>query len=200
MTKILLVADLALFRRALAIVLSQADGLDVIADVETTGADDAARALPADVAVVDVNTRRSAAFSAVRAIATHAPNCAILALTGAAPPAALRGALDSQVRGFLSISADTPALITAVRRVAAGERFIEPGIVRAALRVPRNPLTPREIDVLRLAADGLSGAEIAAALFLAEGTVRNYLSQIVRKIGARSRLDAIRTATEASWL
>ena len=91
-------------------------------------------------------------------------------------------------------------LIDALRRVSAGERFIEPAIAAAVLRGNSNPLTLRERDVLRLAAEGLSVREIAGALFLTSGTVRTYLSTVIRKVGARSRLDAIRTATEANWL
>jgi two-component system, NarL family, response regulator DesR len=200
LTSILLIADMTLLRRALAVILSHEDGFEVLADCDVAGAADAARRGPVDVAVIDLNTRRSAASNAIRAITDCRPGCAILALTGTTPPAGYHRGLDPQVRGFLSVNADPADLVAAIRRVAAGERFIEPCVARAALRAPRSPLTAREAEVLRLAAEGLSGVDIAATLFLSEGTVRNYLSVIVRKLGARGRLDAIRTATEANWL
>jgi two-component system response regulator DesR len=149
---------------------------------------------------VDLDSRRTAPLAALQCLAEYAPGCAVLALTGVGAPAALRRALDTRVRGFVSKDGEVAQLVAAVLRVAAGERFIEPGIAIAALSAPRNPLTAREIDVLRLAADGLSPAEIAGSLFLSPGTVRNYLSVIVRKLGARGRLDAVRVAVEASWL
>lgn len=200
MTGILLISDMTLLRRALGVVLSATDGIDVLADTDTAGAAEATRFDQAHVAIVDLSTRRAAAYGAIRTITALLPKCRILALTGATPSAALRGTLNSQVYGFLGVNNGVTELVTAVRRVAAGERFIEPGIAHAVLHAPRNPLTQREVDILRLTAEGLSGVDIARTLFLSEGTVRNYLSSIVRKLGARSRLDAVRTAMEANWL
>jgi two-component system response regulator DesR len=154
----------------------------------------------ADVAVIDLDTRRTAAYAALHVVAEHAPTCCVLALTRVTARAAVRQALEKQVSGFLHRDCDVGQVIDAIRRVAAGERFIEPGLAVAALNAARSPLTLRELEVLRLAADGHAPADIAAALFLTTGTVRNYLSVIMRKLGARSRLEAVSKAQDASWL
>jgi two-component system response regulator DesR len=91
-------------------------------------------------------------------------------------------------------------LADAIRRVAAGERVIDPQLAVAAITDRQNPLSPREIEVLRTAADGADLSEIASMLYLTKGTVRNYLGAIVTKLDARNRLDAVRIATEAGWL
>jgi two-component system response regulator DesR len=97
---------------------------------------------------------------------------------------------------------DTPAarLVEAIRQVAAGERVFDPALALKALEVPNSPLAPREAEVLRQYAAGAGPAEIAAALFLSYGTVRNYLASAVTKLGARNRVDAVRIAAEAGWL
>ena len=92
------------------------------------------------------------------------------------------------------------SLVDTIRRVGAGERVIDPASAIAAVSRADNPLTPREMEVLRLAADGTPPAEIADRLYLSAGTVRNYLSTIVQKLGVRGRMEAIRTAERAGWL
>ena len=97
---------------------------------------------------------------------------------------------------------DAPArdLVDAVRRVASGERVIDPRLALAALEVPQNPLSPREAEILRHYSAGRDAREIARTLYLSHGTVRNYLASAVTKLGARNRVDAIRLAREAGWL
>lgn len=97
---------------------------------------------------------------------------------------------------------DAPSadLAQAIRRVAAGERVVDPDLAVAAIGARESPLTEREVEVLRLAGEGDELKEIAARLHLARGTVRNYLGAIVTKLDARNRLDAVRIATEAGWL
>ncbi len=200
MTRILLIAEVRLLRSAIADVVSSAKELEVVADArcsEVTAA--LVREAHADVAVVELDTRGSG-LTAVRTISEHGPDCCVLALVDVTAFATLQRVLVSQVHGFLSTDCDVEQLIDAIWRVAAGERFIEPGVAIAAIGAPGNPLTPREVDVLRMVADGMSTTEIAAALFLTAGTIRNYLSNIERKVGARSRLEAVRNAVEAGWL
>jgi two-component system response regulator DesR len=198
--RILLIADVRLLRSAIANSVSFENELEVVADAKCS---DVTATLVtkarAHVAVVELDTRGSG-LAAVRTISEHGVACYVLALIDISASATLQRALDSQVHGFLSTDCDVKQLIDAIWRVAAGERFIEPGIAIAALGAPGNPLTPREGDVLRMVADGMSTAEIAAALFLTAGTIRNYLSNIERKMGARSRLEAVRNAVEAGWL
>jgi two-component system response regulator DesR len=104
------------------------------------------------------------------------------------------------VKGFLVKDAPAATLATAIRRALAGGRVIDPGLAAAALAAGPNPLTIRECEVLRASAAGDSVADIAAALELSEGTVRNYLSAAIAKTGARNRVDAARVAAERGWL
>jgi two-component system response regulator DesR len=199
--RVLLIEDLILLRTALTVALASEDGLTVVGAVGSV--DLAATTLvraDANVAVVDLDTRRTSASVALHMIAEHAPHCCVLALTRVTARAAVRQALEKDVAGFLHRDCEIGQLVDAIRRVAAGERFIEPGLAVAALSAARSPLTLREMEVLRLAADGHAPADIAAALFLTSGTVRNYLSIIMRKLGARSRLEAVSKAQDASWL
>jgi len=121
-------------------------------------------------------------------------------LTGQRTPAALRRALDAQARGFLSKDLSPVELVEAIRVTASGSPVIDPAAAIAALSAAQNPLTEREREVLRAAAAGLSTREIAATLFLSQGTVRNHLSTIVRKLGERNRWSAIKRCQDAGWL
>jgi two-component system response regulator DesR len=104
------------------------------------------------------------------------------------------------VRGFIVKDAPADSLADGIRRVAAGQRVIDPDLVAAALETGASPLTGRESDVLRAAEDGITTSEIAHRLALSPATVRNYLSNAITKIGARNRIDAIRIARDAGWL
>ena len=201
MTRILLIAEFRLLRSAIATVVSFEDDLEVVADATCSSVTAAlVRKARPDIAVVEMDTRGGCGLTAVRTISEHGANCCVIALIDATASATLQRTLGSQVCGFLSQDCNVRELIDAIRRAAAGERFIAPGIAMAALGAPGNPFTRREIDVLRMVADGMSTTEIAAALFLTAGTIRNYLSNIERKVGARSRLEAVRNAVEAGWL
>jgi len=128
------------------------------------------------------------------------PSCRVLMLTTFGRPGYLRRAVESGAVGFLT--KDTPAaqLASAIRRAMAGERVIDPQLAITALSEGDNPLTERERDVLSHASRGSGIAEIAAALFLSEGTVRNYLSLAIQKLDAKNRFEAARIAREKGWL
>lgn len=121
-------------------------------------------------------------------------------LTGLGRPGTLRKALDAQVIGFLLKDAPPSQLADSVRKVARGDRVIDKELALAAWDTKENPLTTRETEVLHLAAAGAEVSDIAKSLHLSTGTVRNYLTTILHKLGARNRLDAVRLATEAGWL
>jgi two-component system response regulator DesR len=112
----------------------------------------------------------------------------------------LRRLLAAQVHGLIDKNAPAARLLAAIRDVAGGGTMIDANLVVAALAADRNPFTPREEHVLKLAAGGATGPEIARTLSLSPGTVRNYLSNAMNKTGARTRIDAIRIATESGWL
>lgn len=201
MIRVLLVADANLLRTALALALSVQPDMDLVAEANTLEVKSAPTgASHLDVTVVDLDGLGTANMHALDTLTEQPGYGAVLALTAVAASVPLRRALNRRVRAFLSRDCHINHLLDAVRRVAAGERFIEPDIAAAVLRVPDNPLTARERDVLKLAAEGMTVREIAGVLFLTAGTVRTYLSTIMHKVGARSRLDAIRVATDANWL
>ena len=113
---------------------------------------------------------------------------------------ALRRAMEAGAYGFVVKDAPAGELADAVRKVYAGDRVVDSALAAATLSSGDNPLTSREQDVLRAAADGSRVADIAGRLFLSEGTVRNYLSSAIGKTGARNRVEAVRTAEAHGWL
>ena len=123
----------------------------------------------------------------------------VVILTTFARPGYLRRALDAGAAGYLLKDAPSARLADAIRRVHAGGRAVDPALAAEAW-TEADPLTERERQVLRLAAEGRSGAEIAAVLNLSEGTVRNYLSEAISKLGAHNRVEAARLAREKGWL
>ncbi|MEV0569815.1 response regulator transcription factor [Dactylosporangium sp. NPDC050588] len=153
-----------------------------------------------DVAVLDLNLPGRDGLSAAIELRTSLPGCRCLLMTGVARPGDLRRALDAQIGGFLLKDSPPERLAEAVRRLAAGHRVIDPQLAVVAWETPGNPLTGREIEILRLAAQGASATEIAAALVLSVGTVRNHLTSAATKLHARNRVDAIRIATETGWI
>jgi len=128
------------------------------------------------------------------------PTCKVLILTTFGRPGYLRRAMESGVVGFLVKDAPASELATAVRRVVAGERVLDPVLAATALSEGANPLTERERDVLAACTDGASVAGVAARLHLSEGTVRNYLSEAIQKLEASNRIEAAHIAQEKGWL
>lgn len=128
------------------------------------------------------------------------PDPALLMLTSFGRPGYLRRALAAGVRGFIPKDASSDELAAAVRRVHSGGRYLDPEMAASAMMAGESPLTERERDSLSPASRGASVGEIAAALHLTEGTVRNYLSSAITKLGAANRITAIRLAQEKGWL
>ena len=154
--------------------------------------------LQPDLAVVAAVGRGDEVVAA--ALRTAVPACRVLILTTFGRPGYLRRAMQSGAVGFLVKEAPAAPLAVAIRRAVAGERVVDPALAAAALTDGDSPLTDRERQVLAEAARGGSVAAIAAALFLTEGTVRNYLSEAIQKVGARNRAEAARLAEERGWL
>jgi two-component system response regulator DesR len=124
----------------------------------------------------------------------------VLVLTTFGRPGFLRRAMEAGASGFLVKDGPAGDLARAIRRALAGERVIDPDLAAAALSEGSSPLSGREREVLRTAADGSTVADIASRLYLSEGTVRNYLSAAIRKTGARNRVEAVRIVREKGWL
>jgi two-component system response regulator DesR len=201
MIRVLLAEDQHVIRGALAALIGLEDDMQVVAQVDRGDAVlvAATRTAP-DVAVLDIDLPGTDGLTAAEQLHRELPECSVLVLTGLAQPHHLLRALQLGVRGFLAKDAPAGDLVGAIRRVAAGDRVLDPDMVAAALETGASPLTARETDVLRTAATGLSTAEVAAVLFLSPATVRNYLSAAIAKLGARNRVDALRIAQRAGWL
>jgi two-component system response regulator DesR len=199
--RVLLADDQALVRGALASLLSLEPDLDVVSEV---GRGDevvpAARSTRPDVALLDVEMPGLDGIAATAALRAALPGCRVLVVTTFGRPGYLRRALEAGASGF--VVKDTPArrLADAVRRVHAGLRVVDPVLAAESLAAGDSPLTDRETDVLRVARTGGTVADLAAALHLSEGTVRNHLSAAIGKTGARTRAEAVRLAEEAGWL
>jgi two-component system response regulator DesR len=155
-----------------------------------------AEALQPDVVLTDIEMPERSGIEVAQALKGRTR---VVILTTFARPGYLRRALDAGVRGYLLKDAPAEELANAVRGVAAGGRAISPELAAEAWAV-EDPLTDREREVLRLAGEGLSGAQIADRLRLSEGTVRNYLSAAIGKLGAGNRVEAARVARDRGWL
>jgi two-component system, NarL family, response regulator DesR len=199
--RILLADDQELIRSALAVMLGLEDDFEVVATVgRGDEVVDAARAHRPDVALLDIDMPGIDGLAAAGVLAQELPQCHSLILTTFGRPGYLRRAMESGAYGFVVKDAPAEQLADAVRRVAAGERVVDPALAAATLAGGASPLTARERDVLVAARPGATVAEIAEKLFLSAGTVRNYLSAAIAKAGARNRAEAVRTAEEQGWL
>jgi two-component system, NarL family, response regulator DesR len=199
--RVLIAEDQAMVRGALASLLALEDDIEVVAEVERGDRVLAeARARHVDVALLDIEMPGLDGISAAAEIARELPETRTLILTTFGRPGYLRRAIESGAGGFLLKDAPAAELADAIREVHAGRRVIDPGLAAAAIADGVSPLTEREHDVLVAAATYATAAEIAVHLHLSEGTVRNYLSAAGRKLGARNRAEALRTAEEKGWL
>lgn len=199
MVRVLLVEPMSLLRGALTAFLAGENDLEIVG--ELTRIEEAvpiARRLRPDVAVVDLGADGN--VDALDHFRKELPECAVLILVDADAPGAVHGGLMSRVDGFIGKDAPPAQLTQYIRRAAGGERVIDPSLAVMAWFARRNPLSARECEILRIAAEGRTSQEIARELHLSVGTVRNYLSSIMRKTEARTRLEAIRIAMDSGWL
>ncbi|MEV4571253.1 response regulator transcription factor [Nonomuraea sp. NPDC049419] len=201
MIRVLIAEDMHMIRSALVALLSLEDDMEVVAEVER-GDEVLATALRVrpDVAVLDIDMPGLDGLSAAEQLSARLPGCRTLVLTGLSQPGNLLRALKVHVKGFIVKDAPAKTLTDGIRRIAAGERVIDPELVAAALETGSSPLTARETEVLRAAASGIRVAQIATQLSLSQTTVRNYLSNAIGKVGGRNRIDAIRICRDAGWL
>jgi len=201
MIDVLLAEDMHMVRGALVALLSLEPDIRVVAEVAS--GDEilpAARRHHPNVAVIDIDLPGIDGLSAAAELHEKLPECRTLILTSLGRPGTLRRAMSARVGGFMLKDAPAAELADAIRGVASGRRVVDSQLALAAWDSAECPLTPREVEVLRLAADGEDAVEIAARLYLSAGTVRNYLTTIVSKLNARNRVDAIRLARNAGWV
>jgi two-component system response regulator DesR len=201
MIRVLIAEDMHLIRGALVALLKLEPDIEIVAELDRGDAivGTALRTKP-DVAVLDIDLPGLDGLSAAQALHERLPSCRTLVLTGLSQPGNLLRALKAHVKGFLLKDAPAAALANAIRSVAEGRRVLDPELVAVAVETGASPLTDRETEVLRAAESGLSTEAIGTRLNLSAATVRNYLSNAIGKLGARNRLEAIRTAKDAGWL
>jgi two-component system response regulator DesR len=199
--RVLLAEDQAMVRGALAGLLSLEPDIEVVAQVPRGDeVIDAARSARPDVALLDIEMPGIDGLQAAGLLRAELPECKVLILTTFGRPGYLRRAMEQGAAGFLLKDAPSEELARAIRRAVRGERVVDPGLAAAALSEGPSPLTPREHDVLAAARQYATVSDIASALHLSAGTVRNYLSAAIGKTGARNRNEAIRAAEEKGWL
>lgn len=201
MIRVLLAEDQAMVRGALAALLRLEDDIEIVAEVDR--GDEVlrvARSTQPDIALLDIEMPGSDGLSAAAALHNELPSCRIVMLTTFGRVGYLRRAVRGGAAGFLLKDAPASELAKAIRRVASGERVLDPALALSALSEGDNPLTPREREVLAAAVDGATIADIARKLNLSEGTVRNHLSVAIQKLGGRNRVEAARVAEDKGWL
>jgi two-component system response regulator DesR len=199
--RVVLAEDEQLTRGAVATLLGMEEDLEIVGEA-TTGDEAlaAARAHVPDIAVLDVEMPGLDGAEVAERIAADYPSIRCVVLTRHARPGVLRRALAAGAMGFVTKSAPATTLAQVIRSVAAGVRYVDPELAATALGSESCPLTERELDVLRGVDTANTAGEIAAAVYLSPGTVRNYLSSAMRKLGARTRQEAATQAREHGWL
>jgi two-component system response regulator DesR len=199
--RVLLAEDQAMVRGALSALLTLEDDIEIVA--EASRGDEVLPAaldtLP-DVALLDIEMPGGDGLEAAAVLHERLPSCLVLILTTFGRSGYLRRAMESGAVGFLLKDAPASDLAEAIRRAVKGERVVDPALAAAALSEGDNPLTEREREVLAASEIGATIEDIAARLYLSEGTVRNYLSTAIKKLGARNRVEAARLAERKGWL
>ncbi|MBC6457098.1 DNA-binding response regulator [Actinomadura sp. HBU206391] len=202
MIRILLADDEHLIRGAVAALLGLQPDLEVV--VEVGRGDEVVEAVKRhdpDVAVLDIDMPGADGLTVAERLRDDAnARCAVCILTSLGRPGYLRRAMAAGVQGFVAKDASAEELAAAVRKVHAGGRYLDAELAATAMAAGDNPLTERERDVLRLTGKGIDTARIARTLHLSEGTVRNYLSGAMAKLGESNRLGAVRAAETMGWI
>lgn len=201
MIRVLLADDQALVRGALASMLRLEPDIDVVAEVGS-GTDVVPVSLRTnpDLVLLDVQMPGRDGLAVAAELRHALPACRVLICTTFSRPGYLARAMSAGAAGFVVKDSRPEQLLNAIRRVHTGLRFIDPALAAQSLATGTSPLTDREADVLRAASGGGTVADIAKALGLTPGTVRNHLSSAIGKTEARTRAEAARLAENNGWL
>jgi len=199
--RVVIAEDQAMVLGALAALLEMEDDIRVMACAANgREALDAVIRLKPDVLVTDIEMPIMTGLALAAELRTHHPATRTVILTTFARPGYLRRALDSGARAYLLKDRPAAELAEAVRKVHRGQRVVDPALATEAWSAEVDPLSERERQILQRAGDGRTSTEIAAELRLSDGTVRNYLSETIAKLGAANRVDAARIARSKGWL
>lgn len=201
MIRVLIAEDQALVRGALAALLGLEDDLTVVGAARH-GEEALAMtiALQPDVVLTDIEMPKMTGLELAVVLGEQLPAVKVIIVTTFARSGYLRRALGAGVRGYLLKDAPAETLAAAIRTVHGGGRAVAPELALESWSGGADPLSERERQVLRLAGEGISSADIARQVHLSEGTVRNYLSEAISKLGAGNRVEAFRLARDAGWL
>jgi two-component system, NarL family, response regulator DesR len=199
--RVVLAEDQAMVLGALSALLELEADISVVARAGNgRDAHDAVVRLSPNVLVTDIEMPVMTGLELAAGLRASHPAVRTIILTTFARPGYLRRAMDAGARGYLLKDRPATELADAVRRVHKGLRVVDPALAAEAWNAELDPLTDRERQILQRAGDGRSSTEIAAELHLSEGTVRNYLSEAIAKLGASNRVDAARIARVKGWL
>ncbi|MCL1147439.1 response regulator transcription factor [Shewanella marinintestina] len=197
--KILLAEDQAMVRGALSALLGLSGEFDVVQASDGDAALSLLKQHQFDLLLTDIEMPGLTGLELATWCQTNKPELKIVIITTFGRAGYIKRAIESGVGGFLLKDAPSDTLIAAINQVMAGKRVIDPELAIMAIG-EQDPLNDKERRALRLAAEGKSTADIASTLFIAEGTVRNYLSEAMSKLHATNRIDAARIAKQKGWL
>lgn len=201
MIRVLIADDEAMIRSALVALLNLEQDLEIVAEcVDGTQALEMIQQVKPDVCLLDLEMPGLDGVEVVEHLHKRLIDTKCVVVTRHARPGVLRRALASGVAGFLPKSRGAGEVAQVIRQVANGDRYVDPEIAASALSQEPSPLTARELDVLRAGSKGETTTQIGKALLLAPGTVRNHISTILAKTGARTRQQATDIALENGWL
>ncbi|MDO3413209.1 response regulator transcription factor [Saccharibacillus sp. CPCC 101409] len=200
MIRIVIAEDQRLLRGAMSSLLSLEDDIEVAGEAgDGEEALERIETLKPDVCLMDIEMPKLSGLDVAERLRAEGAACKVVILTTFARPGYFERGVEAGIRGYLLKDEPVEKLAESIRRVMQGHREVSPELVFGSLR-EENPLTQRERDILRLAAEGSSAGEIAAALHLSYGTVRNYISETLSKLQVKSRIEAVRLAEEKGWI
>ena len=201
MIRIVIAEDQQMLLSALASLIRLEEDIEVAAQV-TDGrkALDAIRTLKPDICLLDIEMPGLSGLDVAEAVRREQLGCRVIIVTTFSRSGYLQRAIELKVDGYLLKDEPIDFLVEAIRKVHRGERVISPDLTALLFAKEENPLSDREREVLRLSADGRTTDEIAAALYLTRGTVRNYLSSAIQKLEVQTRQQAVKKAADKGWI
>ncbi|WP_340084811.1 response regulator transcription factor [Siminovitchia sp. FSL H7-0308] len=201
MIRVVIAEDQQMLRGALTSLLRFEPDIEVVAEVsDGKKAWEVIRSHQPDVCVLDIEMPGISGLEVAEKIRDEQLPCKVMIVTTFARPGYLQKAMDAQVEGYLLKDEPIDFLIESIRKVMEGQRMISTDLAAALFIREENPLSKREVEVLRLANEGMTTNTICKTLFLTKGTVRNYLSSAIQKLGAESRQQAVKIAEEKGWI